>query len=199
MKSLRLLFICLILSSTLFASAAAKPEKIKFSPRRGLHDAPFDLRITSDATAVKIFFTTNGALPAPNSGQLFSNSIRISTTTMIRAAGLRPAHSRRLNRRPEESPKHAFRLAFHKKYGAGKLKFPLFPGPGAEEFDGLILRAGSQSDGRLFSGCVTARGWARWHKLQAPRSPVHRWADRCCGERNVRSNRTSCCVPPHVQ
>ena len=46
------------------------------------------------------------------------------------------------NRRPDESPKHAFRLAFRKKYGAGKLKFPLFSSPGAEEFDNLILRAG---------------------------------------------------------
>src|SRR5215510_4076106 len=30
------------------------------------------------------------------------------------------------NRRPEESPKHAFRLVFRKKYGVAKLRFPLF-------------------------------------------------------------------------
>ena len=46
------------------------------------------------------------------------------------------------NRRPEESPKHAFRLAFRKKYGAGKLEYPLFEGAGAKEFDTLVLRAG---------------------------------------------------------
>ena len=34
------------------------------------------------------------------------------------------------NRRPEESPKHSFRLAFRKKYGAGNLDYPLFAGLG---------------------------------------------------------------------
>src|SRR6185436_5762971 len=38
------------------------------------------------------------------------------------------------NRRPEESPKHAFRLVFKKKYGPATLQFPLF-GEGVQEFD----------------------------------------------------------------
>lgn len=46
------------------------------------------------------------------------------------------------NRRPEESPKHSFRLSFRRKYGAAKLKYPLF-GPGVKEFDQLILRGGN--------------------------------------------------------
>jgi hypothetical protein len=54
------------------------------------------------------------------------------------------------NRRPEESPKHSFRLAFRKKYGAGNLDYPLFAGLGVgsegtggpTEFESLILRAG---------------------------------------------------------
>jgi hypothetical protein len=46
------------------------------------------------------------------------------------------------NRRPEESPKHSFRIVFKKKYGAAKLKYPLFGG-GVEEFDQLILRGGN--------------------------------------------------------
>jgi hypothetical protein len=46
------------------------------------------------------------------------------------------------NRKPEESPKHAFRLTFRKKYGAGKLKYELFSEAGVDEFDQLILRAG---------------------------------------------------------
>lgn len=46
------------------------------------------------------------------------------------------------NRRPEESPKHAFRLVFRKRHGAGKLRFPLFGETGVREFDELILRAG---------------------------------------------------------
>ena len=58
------------------------------------------------------------------------------------------------NRRPEESPKHAFRLAFRKKYGAGKLKFPLFANHGASEFDGLILRAGCNNS------------WLHWSSVE---------------------------------
>jgi hypothetical protein len=62
------------------------------------------------------------------------------------------------NRRPEESPKHAFRLAFRKKYGAGKLKFRLFQGPGAEEFDGLILRAGCNNSWLHWAGTERNQG-----------------------------------------
>jgi len=47
-----------------------------------------------------------------------------------------------MSRRPEESPKHSFRLVFGKKYGPGELRFPLFGSKGAQEFDSLILRAG---------------------------------------------------------
>lgn len=46
------------------------------------------------------------------------------------------------NRRPEESPKHAFRLVFKKKYGAGKLKYALFGNDEPRAFDEVILRAG---------------------------------------------------------
>jgi CotH kinase protein len=47
-----------------------------------------------------------------------------------------------LSRRPEESPKHSFRLLFKAKYGAERLRFPLF-GPGeVREFKTLVLRAG---------------------------------------------------------
>jgi hypothetical protein len=62
------------------------------------------------------------------------------------------------NRRPEESPKHAFRLAFRKKYGAGKLKFRLFDGPGADEFDTLILRAGCNNSWLHWSGVERKQG-----------------------------------------
>ena len=281
MKLLRLLLVCLVLSGASSAPAATKekatkPAKIKFSTKRGLHDAPFDLRITSDVVAAKIFFTTNGSLPAPKSGQLYINPIRVSATAMIRAAGYQgeelvteidthtflfiadvskqtgrgaprtwgtnqgkavpadyemdpeivehPAYRDALpealrtlpslslvldagdlydsahgiyanpmqsgdewerttsaefiqpdgakgfqidcglriqggwNRRPEESPKHAFRLAFRKKYGAGKLKFPLFASPGTEEFDGVILRAGCNNSWLHWSGSERKQG-----------------------------------------
>ena len=62
------------------------------------------------------------------------------------------------NRRPEESPKHAFRIAFRKKYGAGKLKVRLFEGAGAEEFDGLILRAGCNNSWLHWDGAERRQG-----------------------------------------
>jgi len=37
-------------------------------------------------------------------------------------------------------PKHSFRLFFRKKYGAGKLKYPLFDSEGADRFDKVDLR-----------------------------------------------------------
>lgn len=58
------------------------------------------------------------------------------------------------NRRPEESPKHAFRLAFRKKYGAGKLKHHLFERSGTDEFNELILRAGCNNT------------WLHWHPTE---------------------------------
>lgn len=55
------------------------------------------------------------------------------------------------NRRPEESPKHSFRLVFKKQYGPGKLKYPLF-GDGVNEFDQLILRGGNNHSWLHWSG-----------------------------------------------
>ncbi len=49
----------------------------------------------------------------------------------------------------EFMPKHSFRLFFRDKYGAAKLKYPLFPDSPISEFDTLILRAGSD---RSFAG-----------------------------------------------
>ncbi len=48
-------------------------------------------------------------------------------------------------RRPEESPKHSFRLLFKKDYGRSKLQFPLFGTNGPVEFQTVILRAGNNN------------------------------------------------------
>jgi len=47
-----------------------------------------------------------------------------------------------MSRRPEESPKHSFRLSFKRRYGAAKLNFPVFGAERSTQFDELILRAG---------------------------------------------------------
>jgi len=56
------------------------------------------------------------------------------------------------NRRPEESPKHAFRLLFKKKYGSGKLEFPLFGDAGVKEFETIVLRSGNNNSWLHWSG-----------------------------------------------
>jgi hypothetical protein len=55
------------------------------------------------------------------------------------------------NRRPEESPKHSFRLTFRKKYG-GVLKFPIFGGATPAQFETLILRGGNNNSWLHWSG-----------------------------------------------
>jgi hypothetical protein len=60
------------------------------------------------------------------------------------------------NRRPEESPKHSFRLVFKKQYGPGKLKYPLFGDTG--DFDTLVLRGGCNNTWLHWSGAERARG-----------------------------------------
>lgn len=55
------------------------------------------------------------------------------------------------NRRPEESPKHSFRIVFKSRHGAAKLRHPLF-GPGVQEFDQLILRGGNNHSWLHWSG-----------------------------------------------
>ena len=81
----------------------------------------------------------------------FQNSKRFEIDCGIRIQG-------GWNRRPEESPKHAFRLAFRKKYGAGKLKFKLFEDPGTDEFNSLILRAGCNNTWLHWSGLERRQG-----------------------------------------
>jgi len=48
-----------------------------------------------------------------------------------------------MSRHPQESPKHSFRLAFKRRHGLPKLRVSLFGPGGAQEFDELVLRAGS--------------------------------------------------------
>jgi hypothetical protein len=58
------------------------------------------------------------------------------------------------NRRPEESPKHSFRVIFKKKYGPGRIHYPLFGDQGPKEFEDFILR----------SGCNNS--WIHWRSVE---------------------------------
>ncbi len=242
---------------------AAKDDRVadtKFSVGRGLFREPFRVAITTRTTGAEIWFTTNGTPPAPGRGFPYAGPLKLSSTTVLRAAAFRdglpptdvdtqtyvfpadvirqtgsgapatwgvregrpvpadyamdprssatgperdalvaaleslptlslvldpedlfgtdrgiyshpqetgdgwerPASAEFLpavgetgfhvgcgiriqggwNRRPEESPKHSLRLIFRKRYGAARLKHPLF-GEGPPEFETLILRGGN--------------------------------------------------------
>ncbi len=62
------------------------------------------------------------------------------------------------SRRPEESPKHSFRLEFRERYGTASLKYPLFGRAGSRPLDSLILRAGCNNSWLHWSGVERRRG-----------------------------------------
>jgi hypothetical protein len=62
-----------------------------------------------------------------------------------------------MNRDPESSPKHSFRLVFKEQYGAGKLNHAVFPDSSVKKFDTLVLRADYNNS------------WAHWDPQQRPR------------------------------
>ncbi len=70
-------------------------EDVKFSVDHGFFDAPFDLALTSGTSNAVIRYTTNGILPTVSSGLVYSNSLRITRTTVLRVAafltGYKPA------------------------------------------------------------------------------------------------------------
>ncbi len=49
-----------------------------------------------------------------------------------------------MSRRPEESPKHSFRLSFRREYGPAKLRAKIFGANGLTEFDELVLHSGGE-------------------------------------------------------
>jgi hypothetical protein len=62
------------------------------------------------------------------------------------------------SRRPEESPKHSFRLIFREQYGAGELAYPLFGKEEPKRFETLVLRAGCNNSWLHWNGEERARG-----------------------------------------
>jgi hypothetical protein len=113
-------------------SIIADPSDL-FAPEEGIYAHPLE---------------RGGAWERPVSVELIDAAGRLAFQC---GAGLRIHGS--MSRHPEESPKHSFRLSFRSRYGVARLRFPLFGAGGPQEFDDLILRAGSNdswlaSDGR---------------------------------------------------
>jgi hypothetical protein len=64
------------------------PEMIASEPR-GLHDAPFSLKLAAAAPESTIRYTLDGTQPTPANSALYSAPLRISKTTLVRAAAFR--------------------------------------------------------------------------------------------------------------
>ncbi|QDU56968.1 lamin tail domain-containing protein [Aeoliella mucimassa] len=60
-----------------------------FSVDRGFYDAPFQVEITSPTPAASIYYTTNGEVPTPTTGLLYTSPLTISQTTVLRAAAFK--------------------------------------------------------------------------------------------------------------
>jgi len=71
------------------AGIAGRVAETRFSVDRGFHSAPFDLVITCATPGAEIRYTTNGTPPSATNGLVFSGSLRIAGTTVVRAAGFK--------------------------------------------------------------------------------------------------------------
>jgi hypothetical protein len=76
------LFFVLILSFT----AAATPAGPRFSQPHGFRSAPFSLTLTAPKSGGVIRYTLDGSEPGPESGIVYKSPLRVSRTSVIRAA-----------------------------------------------------------------------------------------------------------------
>jgi len=103
-------------------SLATDPEGL-FSPETGIYLHPTERGGDWERPASVEMFDTNGV-----------SRLQVNCGARIHGG---------MSRRPDESPKHSFRLTFKRRYGPAKLRFPLFGADDPQEFDELVLRAGS--------------------------------------------------------
>jgi hypothetical protein len=76
----------------------------RFSTTRGFASAPFDLAISSATEGAEIRYTLDGSVPTAEFGQVYTNRIRISQTTVVRAAAFKR------NYRPTNVDTHTYVL-----------------------------------------------------------------------------------------
>ena len=117
-------------------SIITAPENL-FSPRMGIYTHPSERGRTWECAASAELLDPQGRL-----------GFQVSCGLRIHGG---------MSRHTEESPKHSFRLLFRRRYGAPRLQAPIFGANGPQEFDDLILRAGS-NDSWLASDGQTRRG-----------------------------------------
>ncbi len=62
---------------------------VEFSRPRGFYDAPLDVELATATPGAVIRYTLDGSWPAPGRGDVYDGPIRITGTTLLRAAGFR--------------------------------------------------------------------------------------------------------------
>lgn len=85
-KFLRQISFCLFFVFSV-SQSIAQNVKLNFSQERGFSDAAFNLVITSTEAGATIRYTLDGEEPSTTSGQIYSGSLLIDTTTVLRAIG----------------------------------------------------------------------------------------------------------------
>lgn len=63
-----------------------------FSVARGFYDMPFTVAITSATASASIYWTTNGSLPSPTNGTLYTTPVSVTGNTFLRAAAFLAGH-----------------------------------------------------------------------------------------------------------
>ncbi|MCC6231307.1 MAG: CotH kinase family protein, partial [Verrucomicrobiales bacterium] len=61
----------------------------RFSVKRGFFQEPFDLEITTDTPGAEIRYTLDGSTPSASRGTNYTGPLRITTTTVVRAAAFK--------------------------------------------------------------------------------------------------------------
>ena len=64
-------------------------ESVKFSIKRGFYDEAFELEISCDTPDVTILYTLDGSEPTEDNGDVYSGTVSISSTTVLRAAAFK--------------------------------------------------------------------------------------------------------------
>lgn len=64
----------------------------EFSVTRGFYDTPFTVAITSATASALIYWTTNGSLPSPTNGTLYTTPVSVTGNRFLRAAAFLAGH-----------------------------------------------------------------------------------------------------------
>ena len=64
-------------------------EEVRFNAPRGHYDSPFTLHLNTATPGAFIRFTFDGSEPTLFKGQVYTNSLRITNTTVVRAVAFR--------------------------------------------------------------------------------------------------------------